>query len=168
MLIRDYKTRSSFRKIIKMIKNNLRYILYGIITSIIVFFLFGIPTALIKTSFFVRMIEATALDYFFLISTSILMGMYVGLYFHNRNKKGKICTYSGAFAGLFAVSCPICNTLLVALFGSSAVMLYFEPLRPILGWLAIILLSLGVYYQIKIKIKYDLNTLPIINKTIIR
>ena len=133
-----------------MNKNNLKYISYGIITSIIVFFLFGIPTALIKTPFFARMIEATALDYFFLISISILIGIYVALYLYNRNKKGKICAYSGAFSGLFAVSCPICNVVLVALFGVSGVMLYLEPLRPILGWLAIILLSLGIYQIFKI------------------
>ena len=134
-----------------MNKKKLKYILLGILTTISVFLIFGIPTALIKTPFFARMIKATALDYFFLISTSILIGIYAGLYFYNKNKKGKICTYTGAFAGLFAVSCPICNTLLVALFSASAVMLYFEPLRPILGWLAIILLSLGVY-QIHFKI----------------
>ncbi len=126
-------------------KHNLKYILLGVLTSIIVFFLFGIPTALVKTPFFSRMIKAAALDYFFLISASILIGVYVALYLYNKNKRGNICTFSGAFAGLFAVSCPICNTLLVALFGASAVMLYFEPLRPILGWLAIILLSLGIY-----------------------
>ena len=133
-----------------MNKNNLKYISYGIITSIIVFFLFGIPTALIKTPFFARMIEAAALDYFFLISMSILIGIYAALYFYNKNKRGKICAYSGAFSGLFAVSCPICNVLLVALFGASGVMLYLEPLRPILGWLAIILLSLGIYQIFKI------------------
>ncbi len=138
---------------------NLKHILLGATTSLIVFFLFGILTAIIKTPFFSRMIETTAIDYFFLISTSILIGVYVGLYLYNRNKKGKICTYTGAFAGLFAVSCPVCNTLLVVLFGISGVMLYFEPLRPILGWLAIILLIIGISYQIKVKIKYKLDTL---------
>ena len=143
MLFGNHKTCGKMKE--KTKKHNLRYILYGILTSIIVFFLFGIPTALIKTPFFSRMIKTTALDYFFLASVSILIGVYVALYLYNKNKKGNICTFSGALSGLFAVSCPICSTLLVALFGASAVMLYFEPLRPVLGWVAIILLSLGIY-----------------------
>ena len=136
---------------IKMLIKKLKYLLLGILTSAIVFFLFGIVTALIKTPFFKRMTIPSSLDYFFLVSVSILIGIYVGIYFYKKNKKGNICAYSGATSGFFAIICPLCSTLLVALFGASAVMMYFEPIRPILGWLAVILLLIGIYYQIKIR-----------------
>src|SRR3989338_2041483 len=151
MLSRNHKTFCKMKE--KMKKHNLKYILLWVLASITVFLIFGIPTALIKTPYFKRMIEATALDYFFLVAISILIGAYIGLYAYNKNKKGNICAYTGAFACLFAVICPICNALLVALFGASGLMLYFEPLRPILGWMAVILLSLGIYLQAKIERK---------------
>lgn len=128
-------------------------ILIGVLTSVVVFLIFGGVTAVIKNPFFIRMTPITFLDYFFLISVSVLMGIYVGLYFHNRNKKGGVCAYSGGFFGFFAVSCPLCSTLLIALFGVSAVMIYFEPIRPVLGFISIILLMIGIYLQIKIKNK---------------
>ena len=126
-------------------------ILIGILTSILVFLIFGWVTALIKNPFFKRMTIPIFWDYFFLIIVSILIGVYVGLYFHNKNKKGSICAYSGGFFGFFAIICPLCSTLLIALFGASALMMYFESVRPVLGFVAIVLLITGIYIQIKIK-----------------
>jgi len=126
-------------------------ILIGILTSILVFLIFGGITALIKNPFFKRMTIPIFWDYFFLIIVSILIGVYVGLYFHNKNKKGSICAYSGGFFGFFAIICPLCSTLLIALFGASALMMYFESVRPVLGFVAIVLLITGIYIQIKIK-----------------
>jgi len=126
-------------------------ILIGILTSVSVFLIFGGVTALIKNPFFKRMTIPSFLDYFFLIIVSILIGVYVGLYFHNKNKKGNICAYSGGFFGFFAIICPLCSILLIALFGASALIMYFEPIRPVLGFVAIILLLIGIYFQVKIK-----------------
>lgn len=116
----------------------------GLLASAGVFVLFGFVSALVPNPFFVRMVDATALDYVLLVLTSALVGAYVvqrpGL-----EDCTDRCAYGGAAGGFLAVACPTCNALLVAAVGSSALMTYFDPLRPLLGALAVALLA-GVIY----------------------
>ncbi|ELY50204.1 hypothetical protein [Natronolimnohabitans innermongolicus] len=55
--------------------------------------------------------------------------------------------FSGLIGGFLAVSCPICNAVLLALFGSSALMTYFDPLRPLLGAVSVALLAGLIYLR---------------------
>lgn len=49
--------------------------------------------------------------------------------------------------GFLAFGCPICNAVLLALFGSSALMTYFDPLRPLLGAVSVVAFVGLLYYQ---------------------
>lgn len=126
-------------------------IIIGVLFSIGLFFLFGIPTALIPSPWFIRMINKSVYDYIFLITNSILLGTYIGIYYYKKklNKKCIITGYSGGIGGFFAFGCPICNKLLVFLFGSTALLNYFEPYRRFLGFFSIILLLIALIYLIK-------------------
>jgi hypothetical protein len=44
----------------------------------------------------------------------------------------------------FAVGCPICNKLVVALIGVSGALNYWAPIQPALGALSVVLLSAGL------------------------
>lgn len=114
--------------------------------------LFGIPTALIPTPWFVRMIPARTSDYVFLLLNSALIGSYVGLHTyekHERSKKGDVLATTGSIANIFAVGCPVCNKLLVALLGVSAVMSFFEPLRAWLGVFSAGMILFALWFKIK-------------------
>ena len=41
--------------------------------------------------------------------------------------------YAGGFLSAFAISCPLCNGLLVAAFGTGAAANVFDPARPFIG-----------------------------------
>ncbi len=106
------------------------------------FFLFtGVVTGLLPVGLFDRMVPRTPLDYLFLTLTSTLAGVYILQRSTVEDCGGDGCAYGGAAAGFFAVACPQCNAVLVALFGGSWLATYFDPLRPLLGVAAVALLA---------------------------
>lgn len=132
-------------------KSYIKYVGLSIFVSLFLFFLFGITTALLKTKYYMRMISNTALDYFFLISSSILLGIYVGVHYYKKNNINKCntITATGGIGSFFAFACPVCNKLLIFLFGATALMTYFEPYRPVLGFASISLLVGAIYWRLK-------------------
>ncbi len=132
-------------------KQDIKYLIIGILSAIALFLLFGIPTALIPNPWSVRMIEGTAYDYLFLTINSILMGAYIGVHYYkkNTNLRCNIASSSGGLGSFLAISCPICNKILVLLFGTTVLLTYFEPYRPLLGFASISLLVGAIYWRIK-------------------
>jgi hypothetical protein len=127
-----------------------KYVFLGIFFSLVIFFLFGIISSLIPNEYFVRMIEPKVVDYVFLVLTSILLGVYLSLSIFEKDRGNK-CDYmvgGGAVLGVFSFACPVCNVLLVSIFGASAILTYFEPYRPILGIISIALIGLALWYKI--------------------
>ncbi|MCU4975229.1 hypothetical protein OB955_21235 [Halobacteria archaeon AArc-m2/3/4] len=121
----------------------------GVATAAGVFVLFGVVSGLVS-SLYVRMVETTLLDYAFLTLTAVLAGAYVvqreSLAETACSSSGNRCAYGGAAGGFLAVACPSCNLILVSLVGSSALMTYFDPLRPLFGIVAIGLFG-GIIYR---------------------
>ncbi|RKD88605.1 hypothetical protein [Halopiger aswanensis] len=143
-----------------------RAMAYGVVAGIGVFLLFGLVTGLIPNPLYVRMVPRTPIDYLFLSLTALLAGIYVA-----QRSATEITTadadsptaedvdesennsvigedrlaFGGLVGGFLAVGCPICNVVLLALFSSSALMTYFDPLRPLLGALSVTLL-VGLIY----------------------
>ncbi len=128
----------------------LKYLGIGILAGMAIFLAFGIPTAVIPTGLFTRMVPAGILDYIFLIVTSAMLGAYVSLYLYGRRTCSKdYAAAGGAVPAFLAVSCPACSVILVSLFGMSAVMIYFEPLRPVLGIIGTVILAAALYLKAK-------------------
>ena len=134
----------------------LKSAIIGILAVLIIFFVFGIVTVLIKNPFFIRMTPVYWYDYVFLVLTSILSGAYIGLWHYNKNNQKNInskCNYAaagGSFGGFFSFGCVVCNKLLIWILGLSGVLAYFMPIQPILGVVSVILLGYAVYLQAKI------------------
>jgi|SRR3989344_5399549 len=129
----------------------LKYLSLGLGAGILFFFLSGIVTSLLPNSFFARMTPISTLDYVFLTSSSVLLGAYVGVHYYKKNtiKKCDTVATTGGVGSFLAFACPVCNKLLVLLFGATALMTYFEPYRPILGFVSNGLLAGAVYWRLR-------------------
>ena len=117
----------------------------GVVAGFGLFVLFGIVTGLVPNPIYERMVPRTPLDYAFLVLTSVLLAAYVAQRSSLEDCDSDACAYAGAAGGFLAVGCPTCNAILLALFSSSALMTYLDPLRPIFGLVAVVALG-GVVY----------------------
>ena len=128
--------------------------------SLIIFFLlilvFGIPSALIPNPFihYARMIPAALFDYFTLIAVSGLIAYYSFLslneFFYIKSLGGVDSkVFGGAVLGFFGFACPICNYLLVMVFGTQNLLIFFEPIIPMVSVLSIALLLTAIYFKRK-------------------
>jgi len=118
----------------------------GVAVGLGAFLLFGVVTGLLPNPLYVRMVPRTPLDYLFLVLTAGLLGVYSAQRVPERERDDGVAAL-GAVGGFLAFGCPVCNAFLLALFSSSALMTYFDPLRPYLGAAAVVLLAGLVYYR---------------------
>lgn len=118
--------------------------------AIAFFILFGGVTAVYENPFFQRMTPVYWFDYVFLILESVLIGLYLGV----RSKKSCDSKKAGVggVMGFLGFACPVCNKLLVLLFGSGFLLTYFEPVRPIVGTIGILIMAIAVYKKLSFKI----------------
>lgn len=126
--------------------------LIGIGLSILMFLIFGVVTAIIPNSFFIRMTPVTWLEWASLVITSLLLGAYFGLSYYGKRKTSKRCNATATAGGIFgflAFGCSICNKLLILLLGVTGILKYFEPIRPALGVFSIGLLGTALVFKIK-------------------
>jgi len=130
----------------------LKHIVLGIIFSIIIALVYGIPAALIPNPFilYYRMIAVTAFDYIFLILISISLGAYLSYFLYNKSlvkQKEDTKVFGGALLGILAIGCPICNVFLMSVFGSALLLGFFEPIRPLVGIASVGLIGASIYFM---------------------
>lgn len=111
------------------------------------FLLFGAVTGLLPNPVYVRMVERTPADYLFLVATSAFAAAFVYQRSRSEDPVGDRLAAGGVVGGFLAFGCPVCNAVLLALFGSSALMTYFDPLRPLLGAASVVGFAGLLYYQ---------------------
>jgi len=119
----------------------------GLGVSVGAFVLFGVVTGLVPNPLYVRMVPRTALDYLFLVLTAGFLGVYTVQRVPEETRGDDSVVTLSTVAGFLAFGCPICNALLLALFSSSALMTYFDPLRPLLGAVSVVLFGGLLYYR---------------------
>ncbi|UHQ95144.1 hypothetical protein [Haloterrigena alkaliphila] len=148
---------------VRSIRSDRRAMLLGAAAGSGVFLLFGLVTGLVPNPLYVRMVPRTPVDYLFLALTALLAGVYVAQRlatevvdsdFEDADGSGIDVSggedrwmIGGLVGGFLAVGCPVCNVALLALFGSSALMTYFDPLRPALGALSVLILAGLIYVR---------------------
>lgn len=115
--------------------------------SVGVFVLFGAVTGLLPNPVYVRMVSRTPADYLFLVATAAFAGAFVYQRSLAAEPIGDRLAAGGLVGGFLAFGCPICNAVLLALFSSSALMTYFDPLRPLLGAVSVVGFAGLLYYQ---------------------
>ncbi|MEW6721765.1 MAG: hypothetical protein AB1324_00730 [Candidatus Micrarchaeota archaeon] len=115
------------------------------------FILFSLPTALITNPVipYIRMMPATPLDYAFLLTTSVLGGIYLAI-------PAASCAMDnaaggGALLGFLSFGCPTCNQLLVLMLGYPLLLGIFDPLRPVIGVLSVAMLAYAINKKIGVQ-----------------
>lgn len=123
-----------------------RAVLYGLGGGLITAVLIGVPTAVIPNPFFERIVPTTPSNVFFLVTTSVLIGMLSATYaFPTACRLQEKRLTTGGVLSFFAVGCPVCNKIVLLLLGASGAVSFFEPIQPVLGLVAIALLLWAIW-----------------------
>lgn len=113
----------------------------------------GVPTGVVQTDLYTRMTPVTWWDYPVWALSAVLVGLTAATYVRDRDGAGRPGsggrTLGAALLATFAVGCPICNKLVVALIGVSGALNYWAPLQPVLGVLSIGLLAIGLFVRLR-------------------
>ncbi|MHB8659517.1 MAG: hypothetical protein ACYC91_16515 [Solirubrobacteraceae bacterium] len=102
----------------------------------------GVPTGVIRTSFYTRMTPVTWWDYPIWVISAAALGLLAATYLRlgRPGSSGGARAISGGVLTTLAIGCPICNKLVVALLGVSGALNYWAPLQPLLGLASVALL----------------------------
>ena len=121
--------------------------LFALAGSVAALVLIGIPAAIIRNPFFVRMTPIRDQDYAIWVATAVLAGLITGT-FGAATGPGEKALASGGVLSVFAVGCPICNKLVVLLIGTSGALTFFAPLQLYLGLAALALLAWTLWLRV--------------------
>lgn len=126
-------------------------LLAGVAAALVI----GVPTGMIETSFYTRMTPVRWWDYPVWAASAILLGLTAATYVRvPARADARTPDRAGRALGAtvlttFAVGCPICNKLVVALIGVGGTLNYWAPLQPFLGVLSIALLTTGLRVRLR-------------------
>lgn len=113
----------------------------------------GVPTGIVETSFYTRMTPVRWWDYPVWAISAALVGLIAATYVRrgagpsSSSRAGR--TLGAAVLSTFAVGCPICNKLVVALLGVSGALTYWAPIQPALGVLSVAILAAGLLMRLR-------------------
>lgn len=91
-----------------------------------IFFLLGTVAALWENPLFVRMTPTSGFETALLAVQAVLAGLYLGI---RRPACATKTAGVGGVTGFLGIACPVCNKLLLWVFGSTLLLEYFEPIR---------------------------------------
>lgn len=105
----------------------------------------GVPAVLIPNGLFTREIEPTWWSYPVWVAAAVLGGLLAATYAAPADARTaeRAASRTGLGGGLLAwlaISCPLCNTLVLAAVGVSGALTWFAPLQPLLAAVALVLL----------------------------
>lgn len=98
----------------------------GILFGLGSFVALGTVAALWSNPFFMRMTPTDGFEVTLLAAQSILLGVYLAIPMPACATK---LAGIGGVASFLGVACPICNKVLLILFGTQFLLTYFEPVR---------------------------------------
>jgi hypothetical protein len=113
--------------------------------------LVGIPTDVVPNPWFGREIGVRTLDVLVLVVLSVLTGALVATY-AVAGAAGAGAPRAGIGSGIvgwFAIGCPVCNKLVVALIGASGATSTFAPAQPFLGVAAVALAATALGLRVR-------------------
>jgi hypothetical protein len=120
---------------------DLRSIAMGIGVAGLSFVLLGTVSALWENPLFIRMTPVSGFETAFLAALSVLLGVYVAI---RRPACSAKLAGSGGVLGFLGVACPVCNKVLLLLFGGELLLTYYEPVRIYVAALGVAVAALAV------------------------
>ncbi len=127
-------------------------VVVGLLTAAMFGVSVGVITGAIDTPIFERATPAYAIDYPIWTINALLVGSLaaVSVYaMRQRQSFGSGPIYAGGFLSAFAISCPLCNGLLVAAFGTGAAANVFDPARPFIGAATALFMTFMLYRRVR-------------------
>jgi hypothetical protein len=119
-------------------------VLTGLAVALASFAALGTMAALWENPIFIRMTPAGDLEIVLLGALSLLLGVYVGI----RRPFCSVKTVTtGGVLGFIGVACPVCNKILLLLFGGELLLTYFEPVRIYVAALGVLLAGAAVMHE---------------------
>jgi hypothetical protein len=98
----------------------------GALVAVVSFAMLGTVAALWVNPFFIRMTPTSGFEVAFLTLQALLLGVYVAI-------PVPACAVKlasvGGIANYIGIACPICNKILLFMFGANALLTYLEPVR---------------------------------------
>ena len=119
----------------------LRELMVSAVIGAVVYGVFGTVSALWHNPLFIRMTPTSGFETGLLAVQSALLGLYFGI---RRSSCALPKAGVGGILGFLGVACPVCNKLLMLLFGSQLLLTYFEPVRLYVGIAGILLTGLAL------------------------
>jgi hypothetical protein len=123
----------------------IRRIALGIGVGAAMFVGLGTVTALWENPLFMRMTPTGGFEIALLLLLSILAGIYVGL---PLTGCGRRTAGTGGVIGFLGVACPVCNKVLVLIFGGALLLEYYEPVRLYLALGGVVLLTVAIWLKL--------------------
>ncbi|HDO52383.1 MAG TPA: hypothetical protein ENH05_06560 [Rhizobiales bacterium] len=110
------------------------------------FILLGTVAALWQNPFFVRMTPAGDWEIALLALLALLTGAYVTVRrpFCSNKTMG-----AGGVLAFVGIACPVCNQILLLVFGSELLLTYFEPIRVYVAALGVVIAAWAVVYELR-------------------
>jgi hypothetical protein len=101
-------------------------IVTGLAVALASFIALGTVAALWDNPFFARMTPVSGFETGLLGAMSVLLGAYTAI-------RRPLCSLraagAGGILGFIGIACPVCNKILLLLFGGELLLTYFEPVR---------------------------------------
>lgn len=135
-------------------------IIRGILIATFSFAAMGTITAVWRNPFFTRMtpIEGWELQSLFMFAS--LAGVFAAIRQPScSTKKAGL----GSIASFLGIACPTCNKVLMFIFGGEALMLWFDPIRPTVTAIGLVLLVLAIRTEWRKRRLAPLEALPVEN-----
>ena len=128
-----------------MITPLIRRIALGLGVGAAMFAGLGTVAALWANPLFMRMTPTGGFEIALLLLLSVLTGLYVGL---PQTECGTRTAGTGGVIGFLGIACPVCNKLLVLLFGGALLLEYYEPVRLYLALGGVVLLAVAIWLKL--------------------
>jgi len=120
-----------------------RAALFGILAAVLSMAGLGTVSALWKNPFFIRMTPAGGWEISLLAVLSVLIGLYIAL-------RSPVCSTkkatAGGVLGFLGIACPVCNKILLLIFGGELLMAYYEPVRIYVALLGVVVTAWAVWW----------------------
>lgn len=116
-------------------------IIRGILIATFSFAAMGTITAVWRNPFFTRMTPIEGWEFPSLLIFSSLAGVFVAI---RQPSCSAIKAGFSSVASFLGIACPTCNKVLMFIFGGEALMRWFDPIRPTVTAVGLILLLLAI------------------------
>lgn len=116
-------------------------IIRGILFATISFAAMGTITAVWRNPFFTRMTPIEGWELPFLFFFASLAGVFAAL--RQPSCSSKKAGF-GSIASFLGIACPTCNKVLMFIFGGEALMRWFDPIRPAVTAIGLVVLAIAI------------------------